>query len=373
MKPSLCSRVGALSVLLAALPALAIAQTLANPDVSAIGDFRVVGRSDAFADAVAAQPVQFEFQELEFTLNGYLNPYMRADVTVAMPDFEAVDLEEAFMTVLRGLPLSSQLRAGKYFLDFGKLNTQHPHQWPWMEPPLMMRTMLGEEGVRPIGAQISTLQAVGESAVVLSLNAFRGDGFAHAHGEEEAEEAHEHEEESPPETMFSGRLSWSRTFDVTTVEAGLSALGGRYDPAEALDVTMGAFDFKLRWRPDTYRSVNVIAESMRSEREVAHEDTTAAEGFKVETVGATGAFGALQVQFRKRWDTGAFIDFTKDAVEEGMKTTAGGAWFAFMPAEETARFNLVYRYETSDHVDYDSHGVSLQFLFGLGPHRPHRF
>jgi len=93
----------------------------------------------------------------------------------------------------------------------------------------------------------------------------------------------------------------------------------------------------------------------------------------VETVSSAGAFAALQVQFRRRWDTGAYFDFTEDAVEAGMKTTAGGAWFAFSPAEETARFNLVYRYETSDLYAYTSHGVSLQFLFGLGPHRPHRF
>jgi hypothetical protein len=356
--------------LLAALPRPAPAQTLANPDISVIGDFRLAARSGEFADAAGARQVQFEFEELEFNFNGYLNPYMRADVTVAIPDFESLDLEEASMTVLRGLPLSTQFRVGKYFLDFGKLNTQHPHQWPWMEPPLMMRTMLGEEGLRPLGAQLSTLQAAGESAVTLSLNAFRGDGFAHEHG------AHAHEadeDESPPETMFSGRLSWFHTFDVTSVEAGLSALGGRYDAAEALDVTMGAFDFKLRWRPDTYRSVNVIAESMLSERELVHADTTVSAQPEVQTVRAAGVFTALQVQFRKRWDTGAYFDFSEDAVEEGAKTTAGGAWFAFMPAEETARFNLVYRYETSDLYDFASHGVSLQFLFGLGPHRPHRF
>ena len=88
---------------------------------------------------------------------------------------------------------------------------------------------------------------------------------------------------------------------------------------------------------------------------------------------SAGAFAAARVQFRKRWDTGAYFDFTEDAALEGMKTSAGGVWFALMPVEETARINLVYRYETSDMYTYESHGVSLQFLFGLGPHRPHRF
>jgi len=370
MKNRLRSPVGVLSALLAALPSFVLAQTLANPDISVIGDFRLVARNGPFADAVGARPVQFEFEEVEFNFNGYLNPYMRADVTVAMPDFETLEGEEISMTVLRGLPLSMQIRVGKYFLDFGKLNTQHPHQWPWMEQPLMIQTMLGAEGLRPLGGQLSSLQALGESAVTLSLNAFRADAFAHEH---DAHAPAQDEEESPPETMFSGRLSWSHTFDVTTVETGLSALGGCYDAAEALDVTMGAFDFKLRWRPDRYRSVNVIAESMLSDREVVHADTTASAPPAVQAVRAAGAFAAVQVQFRKRWDTGAYFDFTEDAVEEGAKSTAAGAWFAFMPAEETARFNLVYRYETSDLYAFDSHGVSLQFLFGLGPHRPHRF
>lgn len=352
----------------AAVPALVGAQTLSNPDISVIGDIRLVVRNDGFAKATGARQVQFEFAEAEFNFAGYLNPYMRADATLAAHGFEGpFEIEEVAMTVLRGLPLSLQLKVGKYFLDFGKINTQHPHQWPWLERPLMMRTMLGEEGLLPLGAQLTTLQALGESAVTLSLNAFRGDDFAHGHEEEGHAGA-----EGPPETMFSGRLAWSQSFGATTMEAGLSGLGGRYDPAEKLDTALAGFDFKLRWRPDTYRAVDLVAESMWSERDVVQAgDSTAAVG--PTTVQAAGAFAAARVQFRKQWDTGAYFDFTEDAALEGMKTSAGGVWLAVLPVEETARINLVYRYETSDLYTYDSHGVSLQFLFGLGPHRPHRF
>jgi hypothetical protein len=371
MRPSgryLCAQGAAWAAGLAAAPGIVPAQTLSNPDISVIADTRLVARSSEFAARAGTRDVQFEFEEAELNFAGYLNPTMRADVTIGAHDFEGpFEIEEVSMTVLRGLPLSLQLKVGKYFLDFGKINTQHAHQWPWLERPLMMRAMLGEEGLLPLGAQLTTLQALGENAITLSVNAFRSDAFAAEH----EVEGQGGGTEGAPETLLSGRLAWSRTLGVTTAEAGLSGLGGRFDPAEGLDVTLAGFDFKLRWRPDTYRAVDIVAEAMWSDREVARGDSAAAP--TVSAVRAAGAFAAARVQFRKRWDAGAFFDFTEDAVVEDARTTAGGAWFAFMPVEETARFNLVYRYESSDLYAGDDQSLSLQFLFGLGPHRPHRF
>ena len=55
------------------------------------------------------------------------------------------------------------------------------------------------------------------------------------------------------------------------------------------------------------------------------------------------------------------------------ETTAYGAFFAFLPVEETARIGLVYRHETSDLTDFDDDSVTLQFLWSLGPHKVHTF
>jgi len=339
------------------------AQTLTNPDLSAIGDMRVVARTAEAADSLGSEQLSLGFEELEFALNGYLNPYMRADVFIAVhglgPD---VEVEEGYLTVLRGLPLSLQLSAGAYLLDFGRINSQHPHQWGWIERPLMQRTMLGVDGLRAVGLRATTMVAAGETAVTLSASAFSGDAFAaHADG-------HAHED-SPAKIMGSGRLSAFRQIgDTWSLEVGGSYLGGTYDSAENLTLQIAGADAKLRWRPDTYRSFVWIAEAMNSHRDVADDVASS-----VSTVDANGFFTSAEMQWRRRWSGGAFFDWTEDAMVSGAETTAAGAFFGFSPAEETARFSLVYRHETSDLYVYTDDSVTLQFLFSLGPHKPHAF
>ena len=343
----------------------AAAQTLSNPDISVIGDFRAVFRPREAADSTGTNEFSFVAEEIEAAFSGHLNPYMRADAFIGFHVAEEeIHVEEFNLTVLRGLPWGLQFNAGRYLLDIGKINTQHTHQWAWIDRPLMHRTLLGEEGLRADGARATALIAIGESALGLSASAFSSGAFAHERGEEA-------EEEAAPEIMGSGRVSlFSQLSDTWSVEAGGSYLGGTYEPAERLGVNLGGVDAKVRWRPDTYRSFNWVFEAMASDREVAEEDSVS---FTVTRVKAKGAFTSAGMQFRKRWDAGGFFDWTEDATIEDAETTAVGAWFGFNPVEETARFSLVYRHETSDLYAFTDDSVTIQFLWSLGPHKAHTF
>lgn len=365
-------------LLLLTATAPAQAQTLVNPDISVVGDFRTEVLKGETAEALDRNEVEFVFEEIEFNINAYLNPYMRADVFVGIHGTEGpVAVEEGSITVLRGLPLSMQLKAGKYLLDLGKINTQHPHQWSWLKFPLMHRTMLGPEGARVVGANVSTLQAAGETAVTLSLNAFSGESWGHAHEDDHGDavdDAHDHGD-VPAEIMYSGRLSAFRSLtDFLSAELGASAFRGEFDPVEDLVQTIAALDWKLRWRPDSYRAFVWVAETMVSRRDVVREHGAETDGaHDVETVDAVGAFTSMEYQFRRRYDAGAFFDWTQDAEIDDAETTAAGAFFGFMPAEETARFSVVYRWEDSDLYEYDNHSVTFQILWALGPHKPHTY
>ena len=335
---------------------------------------RYIFRPQETADGIGANTAEFEFRELEININAYLNPYMRGDVFIGIHGTEGpVDVEEASMTVLRGIPLSIQLKVGKYLLDFGEINAEHPHQWAWLEFPLMHRTMLGEEGLRTVGAQLTTLQALGDNAITLSFNAFSSTAFEHEHaGKSEPETGG-----AAPEIMYSGRLSWFRQLsDAWSGEAGVSALSGEYDPHEGLNTNVANFEMKLRWRPSAYTAFVWIVESMYSDRETATPavgDTTGMAPPNISSVSAAGVFTTVDYQFRKRWDVGGFFDFTQDAEIPDAETTAWGAFFGFMPAEETARISLVYRNEISDLYDFTDNSLTIQFLWALGPHRPHTF
>jgi hypothetical protein len=360
------------------------AQTLVNPDISAVGDMRTYFRTKKNADSLGVNQVDFEFHELELNFVGYLNPYMRADAFIGIhgTDDVEVHVEEASITILRGLPWRLQFKTGKYLLDFGRINQQHPHQWPWIEWPREHRSMLGPEGLWPVGAQLSTMQPIGETAVTLSVNAFMSNyfGVGHEHG---AGDEHEHgtagDDDAPPDIMWSSRLSLFRslTYD-WQLDLGFSGLAGRYDPTHNLDVEMAAVDWKLRWRPDSYKSVTWIVETLYSDRDVLHEheapDTTV-EQHELETarVNARGLFSALETQFRRVWIAGAYVDYSQSARVQDAEAHGYGGWVGYLPAEETARFTLVYRHESGDLYPIDNNELVFQIVWALGPHQPHGF
>jgi hypothetical protein len=335
-------------------------QTLTNPDLSAIGDMRVVTRSSEAADSAGTRQLSFQFKELELALNAYLNPYMRADVFLGISG-DGIEIEEANFTILRGLPLSLQFNAGKYLLDFGRINQQHSHQWAWIERPLMNQQMMGDEGLRVVGVRASTLIALGDNAVTITGSAFGSDAFA----EEDAPD-----DGTPEQTMGNGRITVFRQLsDFWDLEVGGSFLAGEYDPAQSLSLQMSEADVKIKWRPDTYRALVWTGQVNTSQRDVAADDSLAT----VTTVDATGAFTSLELVWHKRWSAGGFLDWTQDPVVADEEAHAQGAFFAFSPAEETARFSLVFRHQTSDATDYADNSLNLQFLWALGPHKPHSF
>ena len=347
----------------------ALAQSPVNPDISAIADMRYVYRDDVAAALAEQNNGSFEFEELELAFIGYLNPYMRADFYLGIHGVTGpFELEEGYASIVRGLPV--QLRFGKYLLDFGRINTQHPHQWGWLERPLMYQTVFGHDGASVVGLGASRLQAVGDNAVTLSLSAFRSDFFEiPAHDAAETEEDHAHGGEGVTDIGGSGRLSLFRSLTENThVEIGGSGLAARYDSERGLDTWLVGGDLKLRWRPDTYRSFNLIAEGAYGEREVEVADTGS-----VANVTAWGAFSAAEYQFGKKYDAGIYFDWSEDAYVQDAETTALGGYVGFMPVEETARFSLVYRHEESDLYACASDSVTFQVLWSLGPHKPHPF
>ncbi len=121
------------------------------PDISAISSFtgvydghdvenRSPSRGELFGKE--GQPT-FVFQEVELGMQAVVDSYFRADIFVSFtPD--GVDVEEAYATTL-ALPFNLQLRAGKFFSPFGRMNQQHPHVWEFVDPPLARGRLLAKE------------------------------------------------------------------------------------------------------------------------------------------------------------------------------------------------------------------------------------
>jgi hypothetical protein len=345
------------AVLIAAcLPQWLFAQTTVNPDISFIGDFRLASHNDAPGEIGQNEP-QFVFDELEIAAGSYLNPYARADLTIGLADEEA-DIEEAYATLLRGLPWNLQVRAGQYLLDFGKLNTQHAHQWSWIERPLMFQRFFGEEGLKGQGVNLSTLIPVGSSAFNISGSLLEG-GFLLPG------------EDSPAKLAGNGRLSLFATpAQHSSIEIGISGLYAQHDPLNKRWATLGDIDFKYKWKPSIYRSLVIIAEALVNSRSVGI-DTSNAD--LTESVTSGGAFAAFDYQFHRQFDIGAFIDYSQSPIDENDRLIGYGIFAGFALVEETYRLGLLLRQDDGTGLDKAYQTVEIQLLWSLGPHKPHQF
>lgn len=354
-----------LSVMLLGLKEVG-AQMKINPDISLIGDFRGTYHSDKEGGPNEASKVLINFQGLEVAANGYLNPYARADVFLGFHnEVGSFEIEEAYITLLRGLPLSSQLKLGQYLVDLGRTNLQHPHQWSWIEKPLVHSEMLGEEGYRTAGINLSSLYPVRSMALGFSLNLLRQGPGGHSHDHPSSEDSNE----SPPEIAISGRLVASLPLSPTVYgELGGSLIRFKPEYEQSRIAHIGGVDLKMKWKPDDYRSLTAIGEAIFN-RHPTEEDSSPSQETEVSS---WGMFASLDFQFRKRFNVGAIYDWTQGLEDREEVKWRWGLFGGFSLLEETTRYQLVVRQEHHPKLKPFFTAI-VQVLWSLGPHKPHTF
>jgi len=335
-----------------------LAQTTVNPNISFIGDMRGTDLHNAPSN-VGENKWVFNFNELEIQAGSYLNPYARADATLGISS-TGVDIEEAYATLLRGLPLNLQIKAGQYLVDFGKINTQHTHQWSWVERPLMFQRFFGPDGLDAAGVNISSLVSLGRSALTLSGNVFTGGSYW---GDTQSLTFH-NLAESARVSLFTPLTSHSN------LEFGFSGLTTRQGPAPGGRTAMEGFDLKYKWKPDQYRSIVFIVESMLGSRLTTGENPTSGAPTRIT---AGGFFSSLDFQFRRQYDAGAFIDYCQNPTLGKPYQAGFGVFAGFSLVEETYRIGLLLRQDQGPALVRSYQTVIIQLLWSLGPHKPHQF
>ncbi|MDW8310356.1 MAG: hypothetical protein RMK20_13360, partial [Verrucomicrobiales bacterium] len=102
----------------------------------------------------------FTLQGVEMSLQGAVDPYFRGNVNLLFgldgDGDSLLEVEEAWLETV-SLPGNLQLRAGQLLTDFGRINTQHPHQWAFVDSPLAVARLLGPDGLRNPGARLGWL------------------------------------------------------------------------------------------------------------------------------------------------------------------------------------------------------------------------
>jgi hypothetical protein len=139
-----------------------------NPAISFIAD--VMADYLNPGDNTAEDGFDSQLRVLELAANSWVDPNAWA-YFVAAADEETLNIEEAAIHYT-GLGGNNTIRAGRFFIDFGKQMQVHVHELRTLERPLALRALLGEE-VKGDGAQWDCWTSVGEKTVVRwSLGAF---------------------------------------------------------------------------------------------------------------------------------------------------------------------------------------------------------
>src|SRR5438477_9627498 len=141
------------------------AQSL-NPDMSAIldADFgwqrrapQLLSGDDTDLHAEGTRhAVGFTAQEVELAFSAIVDPYLKGEVYLTIPNLEGIEVEEAFATST-SLPWNLQIKGGSFRSAFGRQNGQHLHVQDFTRRPLINAAFLGADGLRGPGAQISWL------------------------------------------------------------------------------------------------------------------------------------------------------------------------------------------------------------------------
>ena len=360
-------------VLLALIETLVFSQTTVNPDISFLGDILAKGDKELLALSTSG---------LEIAAQGYVNPFARADLFLHIHDGEgAVEVEEAFLTVERGLPLNLGLRAGKFRPDFGKINREHAHTYHYILASRPVQALLGEEMWSSAGAELSTLAPLPWYSK-LSLSAMQNGMGGHGHDEhshdknEGNRELYDDEKWSEKKEEDNGNTGvvafrFSNFFelnDISHIETGLN----HYRAINESEGTVSGVDMKFKWRPDKYRSFTVQGEVMQNSGKEEHEEEKYhEEHLSEEHEGTTTiAYGWLNMQINKVWNAGFIIDYASEMDEAPYNSF--GFFVGFSPVEESSVLRV--RLHQEYHGDEDPvFSVVGQLIWSLGPHKPHRF
>lgn len=385
------------------------AQAMTQPDISAIGDFRAfTGNWKNLDGSKTARNgnLNMSFDELELAVSGYLNPYAKGWVTVSSPG-DGFEIEEAYVTLFKGLPFKSELRGGKFLVDFGKLNSSHVHAFPFIDRPLVHRVLLGGDGFKDEGINWNLLLPTHVYSK-LSLSVLKGDIFA---GEEPPEDPLDGRFSEQP--IINGRLNvFLPVGEKGNLDIGLSALHGRYKGKDAygtgdetagfrnLYATMAALDLKYKLKWSDYRSLTLQGELIHNHRDIFTD--------RFGSITNVGGFAMLDYRFAKRYNLGVLFDRapgiydnTEDdyemnlpedlintdnaAFDDKNSTTAVTFFTGFSLLEETTLIRLAARHVSFDIADasllMDPEMTSkkseltfvLQLIWSLGPHKPHEF
>jgi hypothetical protein len=337
----------------------------------------------------------FTIPNAEVIFEGAVDPYFKgfADVVWKL-DQEgetSVEFEEGYLTT-SSLPWNLQVKAGQQFVDFGRINLQHPHQWDFVDQPLVINRMFGPEGLRSVGAKLGWLTPTPfYSELVLSvLNSAGETAFSFRNTEDElfGRPPVDRPVSAPSDLLYVPRYSVS--FDLTdsqTIVAGVSGAFGPNSSGSDTDTQIYGGDLYWKWKP-AWQSAGFPFVAWQTEilgrryeagaAEIPGEDEDSPPVYLPrESIYDYGFYSQLTYGFRRgwvaglrgEWLSGDHGDFPDDpGLSERYRISPD---LTFYPSE-FSKLRLQYNFDHGNQIG-DQSSVWLQVEVLLGSHAAHKF
>ncbi|MCG3134698.1 MAG: hypothetical protein HMLKMBBP_02044 [Planctomycetes bacterium] len=323
----------------------------------------------------------FTLQNSELILTGAVDPYFTAQMNLLAlisPEGETeVELEEVWAQTTQ-LGGGFQVKAGQFLSPIGRHNLQHPHQWDFVDAPVVSTRILGGDGMRGPGAQVSWLADGLPLELTYALQNANGETVVSFLGTDEdappAGRFVEREVRSFGDLAHTARAAWSADIDEQTpLLLGASAAFGPSGASVGGDARVFGADATLKWRPaDAQHGFPFL--SLRGEmlRRIYEFD----DGVGVDELRDGGWYAQGTWGFTRNWTVGARYDSfggdfggrTPGLDDRTRVSLALTHW-----TSEFAKVRLQVNRDDAESMDGDVTSIWLQLEFNLGAHGAHRF
>jgi hypothetical protein len=336
----------------------------------------------------------FNARNAEIAIDGAVDPYFEGFANIVLKldndNQTQIELEEAFLQTT-SLPFGLQIKAGQFFDAFGRINPTHPHTWEFADSPLVNGRLLGPDGLRGVGAQISwTIPVSWYSQALLAVQNGRGStGYSFRNpgdgGMFYGRLTNDREARGLRDLIFVPR--WENSFNLSetqTVLLGASGAFGSNETGPHAHTQIYGGDFLYKWKsaraeggfPFLKWQTEVMYRRFEADRGVDNSFPVS------ETFHDWGMYSQVLWGFKKGWVAGLRGDylhmedslFTDDfARQSRSRISANLTWYP----TEFSKLRLQYNHDFLEENEFfASRGVDsvfFQFEFILGAHGAHKF
>jgi hypothetical protein len=327
-----------------------------NPDISVIGNFiGKAGQPNPYEFGLSDARPPMKLDETEVAFQAFVDPYAKANFFLSITP-AGIDVEEGYANFVT-LPYDLTAKVGKMKAYFGKDNTWHTHVRPWVDQPLVIHNLFGDEGLNDTGISISKVFANPWNVFLEgSGEVFKGDV------------PNVFERRSLNNLFYNAHLKAFRDIsENSNIEIGSSYARGALAGASSGTNQFGGIDVTYRWKPlmqGLYKSFIGRLEAVANNRpDIAHH----LKGFYV----------SADRQLDRRWFAGVRVDVADRPVRGDLSTLrftdrGAAATLTFWPSEFSQLRGELRRIRYGD-VGRAVNEFLFQLQFSIGAHGAHTF